>query len=223
MESSFKTTEAVDDTKISVWYDNNTQSVTKNSATQSTSTNKPKFIENVFGAIPAIRFDSTASNYLSYNGAFLANVNYTIFVVEQRRSSKLHNYFMSGSNKHPNTNLVLGYRSSSVITQVHYYNDMDFTIANYSSPIPIIHTFWLSKTAGKKYWLQGGNAADKSNSSQTTALTSYNGASLGMSPNSNYYNGDIAEIIVFTRDLKDEERQAIEGYLSKKYNIAITG
>lgn len=33
----------------------------------------------------------------------------------------------------------------------------------------------------------------------------------------------VAEYIIFTRDLKDEERIVIEKYLSQKYKIAITG
>jgi len=191
----------------------------KNNATQGYSSNQPKFIENVFGGIPTVRFDGS-NDYVSYDGTFLANINYTIFVVGQRRSSGT-NYFMSGVGI-TNANLILGYRSSTVITQGHYDNDMSFTTTDYSFPTPTIHTFWFSKAAGKKYWLQGGNNADQTSPSQTTALTSSTGARVGTGT-SRYYNGDIAEIIIFARDLKNEERQAIEGYLSKKYNIAITG
>jgi hypothetical protein len=84
-----------------------------------------------------------------------------------------------------------------------------------------MHSFWFSKTAGMKYWVNGGVNPDQSNSGMTKALVSNAGASLGIPSGS--YNGDIAEVIIFARDLKNEEKQTIEAYLSKKYNIAITG
>jgi hypothetical protein len=38
----------------------------------------------------------------------------------------------------------------------------------------------------------------------------------------NAYNGEMAEIILFNRALKNEERQSIEDYLSRKYSIKIS-
>jgi len=35
------------------------------------------------------------------------------------------------------------------------------------------------------------------------------------------YIGDLAEIIIYNRALKNEERQSIETYLSAKYDIAL--
>ena len=61
----------------------------------------------------------------------------------------------------------------------------------------------------------------KTNSTRTLPLISNAGASLGIPTGS--YDGDLAEVIIFARDLKTEEREAIESYLSKKYNIGITG
>ena len=224
LESSFKTTEVADNTKISVWYDNNTQSIAKNNATQATSLNRPKFIENVFGAIPAIRFNGS-NERMGFDGTFLAGINYTVFVIEQRRSQGTANFFICGTGNTQYSNLGLGYRASGTeITMSHYAYDMDTsagTILSYSSPTPRMHSFWFSKTAGMKYWVNGGVNPDQSNSVMTKALVSNAGASLGIPSGS--YNGDIADVIIFARDLKNEEKQTIEAYLSKKYNIAITG
>ena len=41
------------------------------------------------------------------------------------------------------------------------------------------------------------------------------------SVSSQYWNGDIAEIIVFNRALKTEERQAVEKYLGQKWGIKV--
>ncbi len=224
MENSFDVIEQEDNSPISTWYDINPQLSNKTNATQVTLANKPLFIKNVFnGGIPAVRFDGT-SDVMSFNGAILANTSYTIFVVEQRRVTSMDQYFIGGSANTTNSNLVLGYRSNTVITQAHYFNDLDITITGLTTPTPVINTFWLSGTSGggKKYWQNGGVTPDGigSGSAHETKLLSFAGAAIsGYGTN---YNGNIGEIIMFNRALKTEERQSIETYLSKKYNIPIS-
>lgn len=38
----------------------------------------------------------------------------------------------------------------------------------------------------------------------------------------NFYNGNVAEIIIFNRALKTEERKSIESYLGKKWGVKIS-
>lgn len=222
LESSFLSTEGVDNTEISIWYDNNIQRTQKNNATQASTANKPKFYDGVFGGIPGIRFDGT-NDSMGFDGTFFVKTNYTIFVVEQRRASG--DRFFIGCTTPAGTHscLVLGYRSSNTVAQSHYSYDLDSNaFPSYSSPIPRMHTFWFSNIAGKRYWSNGGATYDKNNA-QTLPLIANSGANIGSLSGGYNYNGDIAEIIIFTRDLTTEERQAVEYYLSKKYNITITG
>jgi prepilin-type N-terminal cleavage/methylation domain-containing protein len=223
LDSSLIDSEEEDGLAITTWYDINPQISFKNNAVQATSTNQPSFRSNVFNsAIPAIRFDG-ADNFMTFDGSILVNTNYTIFVVEQRRDADNENYFLSGTDTISDTNLHIGYRDTDSITQDHFGSDLDYTIAAYTSPIPRIHTFLFNTVSGKKYWLNGGITPDATQASQTVALSSYAGASIGRyGPAGNYLNGDIAEIIIFTRTLKTEERQAVEAYLSKKYAIIIS-
>ena len=37
-----------------------------------------------------------------------------------------------------------------------------------------------------------------------------------------YWNGDVAEIIVYARKLSDAERAEVEDYLAKKYAVTLT-
>jgi len=228
LDSSFIGNEKSDGTAISTWYDNNPNAASKNNATQSTSTNGPTFTANVFNSgIPAIRFDGS-DDYLVFDGSSLINSSYTIFIVEQRRSDKSDNYFMGGSNVGVNQILILGYRSNSVATQAHYANDLNYSgIATYSSPISRIHTYSLNIAAsqsnsGKRYWINGSGASatNAANTSQTSPITSYTGATFGKYA-SNYFNGDFAEAIIFNRNLSSEERLSVETYLGKKYNIQV--
>jgi hypothetical protein len=221
LENSFIESEMNDGGSISTWYDRNSQAVNKNNATQATNTNQPKFYINIFeGGIPAIRFDGT-NDFMTFDGSALANSSYTIFVIEQRRANSSSNYFLGGTTSSSNANLHLGYRDNTTLAQAHYSNDMDVIVSGYSSPIPKMHTFQFDTTNGKRYWLNGGSNADSTSAGQTTALTAYVGSAIGRYA-SNYFNGDIAEIIIFKRLLRSDERRSIEDYLSKKFNIPIS-
>jgi prepilin-type N-terminal cleavage/methylation domain-containing protein len=213
LESSFLATELGNGNSISTWIDRNPKALTKNNATQNTALYKPTFTEDVFySAIPALRFNSSAMNF---DGTDLANNSYTIFVVEQRRSSGSNNYFLGGLTLATNQNLVLGYRANTTITQDHYANNLDVTMPAYSSPIPRIHTFVFDTTNGKSYSLNGTLT---SSTAQTAALTSFASAAVGRY-NTSFFIGDIAEVIIFKSRLKTTDQQAVESYLSKKYNI----
>ncbi len=215
LESSFLASEIGDGNLISSWMDNNSKAVNKNHATQATSANKPKFYENVFnGAIPAMRFDGT-NDLMDFDGSALASSAYSIFVVEQRRSSAGDNYFIGGTTIAANSNLLLGYIINTTVTQGHYANDLDVAIAAYSAPIARIHTFSFDTTNGKNHFINGASIGS---AAQLTALASYSGAALGRY-SSSFYNGDIAEVIIFKTKLKSEDRAAVEIYLSKKYGI----
>ena len=216
LESSFIASEIVDGGEISTWYDNNPKAINKNNAVQTNATYRPVYALNVFnGGIPALNFTFDA---FIFDGTALANSAYTIFIVEQRRTATSQNYFMGCGTLADNQNLVLGYRSTDVITQAHFHNDMDVAVTAYSTPIPRIHTFGFDTTNGKNYWMNGsllGSAA------QTTALTAFNAAAIGAF-NNHLYTGDFAEVIIFKTKLKSDEHKAVEIYLSKKYGIKIS-
>lgn len=181
-------------------------------------------MDDAIGGLPAIRFDGS-DNFMTFDASMIVGVSYTIFVVEQRRgNSSTINHFLGGTTASTYNNLHLGYHNSTTLRFGHYSYDVDYTVAAYTIPIPRMHSFRFSITAGKSYWLNGGTSTDAANASQTTALSSYGGSALGRAifGSAYYFNGDIAELIIFTRDLKTEERQAVETYLGKKYNITIT-
>lgn len=221
LPSSFVKDEAYDGENISLWFDRNPQALTRNNAIQNISSSQPKFFDSVFfGALPAIRFDGL-NDFMTFDGSSLINNSYTIFVVEQRRvANSGYLPFIGGTTLSSNNNLILGYFDNTTIIQSHYDNHLTYSIPSFSSPTPKIHSFFFNNSDGKKYWINGGITPNASASGQTTALSTFEGAAIGRYDNY-YFNGDLAEIIIFKHSLKTEERQAVENYLSKKYGIAI--
>lgn len=216
---SFSENQRENNAKVSVWNDINPNSEYANNATQSTVANQPTYIANRFNdSIAGIFFDG--NDFLNYNGAKLVNSGYSVFIVERRMAGNDLASMIGGANYSPNSNLILAYRSNTIITQAHYANDIDIAVPGYSSPITRIHSFFYNRSYGKKYWLNGGINPDGASSLQTTGLLSYSNAWIGRYV-SYYFYGDIAEIIFYNRSLKTEERVEVENYLSKKYNVVI--
>ncbi len=211
--------------KIATWRDISLKA-SPNNATQITLANQPTYIENAINGLPVLRFDGNSS-FLNYDGTALAVSNYTIFVVEQRRSNKDNNYFTGadGTNAN-NTKLVLGYKTTSIITHAQFNNDYEIpsVVSSYSSPIPRIHSFRFSSSVGKDYSLNGVvklNCIDNGTITECRrGLLSHLGANIGASKYSSYYfDGDIGEIIIFSKYLNDTDKADVEEYLRKKWGI----
>ncbi len=226
LERSFLPSEAVNtdltsEGTISVWQDINPQTTTPNNATQSTNENKPRYILEGINNLPVVNFDG-GYEHLIFDAVRMSGSNYTIFVVERRRSSKSENYFLSSEfagtfNDRPH----FGYRSNSVVTFATYGYDTDYSVPSYSTPNATLHNFVFNSRIGRNYYrngvLNGGTCS--SSPACTTPLDGYTMARIGLYHTSSAYEGDIGEIIIFNKALNNLERTSIEGYLKTKWGI----
>ena len=227
LDSSFNSTEKTDGTSLSAWYDNNPQLSIKNNATQTTTVNKPTFIENAFpNGIPGVRFDGSHGYFIIADNAPIEGQPYTIFVIEQKRATISTQTFLldMGGTGSTGETILLGWNTDTKIILDKWNGGISYTNSAfaYSSPTPRMHTF-RQDSSGSKYWSSGGTATDSTHVSTSTLVLSGSSSYLGRSGCCGSYNGDIAEIIIYTRALTTEERKAIESYLSTKYSITITG
>ncbi len=217
LDKSFKSSESYDLSTLSVWYDIR-EVVNKNNGTQSSISNYPTY-SNSINNIQAVKFDG-ANDHFIVDGSILNNTDYTIFVLEQRESSKSGNYFIGDSTSPnesiTNRNLVLGYSLDGTIKHSQS-SDNSYTsgVSSYSSSKnkPRIFVFMHNKSSGKKTYINGLLAATSDDRNYLSGITTL---TIGKS-----YEGQIGEIIVFARALNDEERESIEDYLAKKWNSSI--
>jgi len=226
LDRSFSDGENVDGNKISTWYDISLRS-SPNNATQTVTNHKPSYADNVINGLPVVRFIRQSNKYLRFDGSDIANSNYTVIFVEQRGGNHNYNYFMCGTSNSgvANLNLLVGYFFDEAIFWGQNLNDYKVVgIPAYDdSKIPRIHTFSFDAISGKNYYLNGVNQTLTAINSPVAnqGLTSYQGAAIGCDPEVGYpsYVGDIAEVIIFSENLKDSERIAIESYLKDKWGI----
>ncbi len=222
---------------VSYWYDINTSSSIKRNASNIGATNTyPYYYASCINGLPCLRFDGT-NDSLDFDGTFLAGVDYTIFVVEQRRTAAALYFLGKSATPTTNTALEFGYSATSTFRFAQGSSSSLYTvgstpaIAPYSQPTPRLHSFVnatiATGAASFAHYLNGSATASTLTSVGTPALSTlsaYAAATIGSSHNGaaqTYFNGDIGEIIFYTRALKAEERVAVEDYLLKKW--AITG
>lgn len=222
---------------ITNWNDINPTSSIKRNATGANDNTRPQRYENCINGLPCLRFDGS-NDTLGIDLSFLAGTDYTIFVVEQRRAATA-NYFIGKSvAQTSNTSLELGYSGTSTLRWTHGDATNAYTVGAgasyttgkidaYTTASPRLSAFVNSTIAAGagaasfNHYMNGSSTASTKANIGTPALgtlTSYTNGSIGSSF-STYFTGDIGEIIIYTRALKNEERTAIEDYLSKKWGI----
>lgn len=214
---------------VSSWTD---QSGSGNHATQDTLSLRPLFKTNTINGKPAIVFDGT-DDYVAYNGTILVNTDYSIFTVVRRNAQgPSNNFYMGGTIPTQHRNLHVGWRSNNTFTHDHYTNGYDLRVPSYSAGASAsIYGYRHSSANGKDVYINGGlralnmnNAIISGTPTRRYPLQDYQGASLGRYFGTNfksYFNGYIAEVIIYNRYVNETERRAIESYLGNKYNISV--
>ena len=231
-EASFIESEQEDGAEISSWNDINPQSTFKINATSTDAiieNTRPSYVSSCINSTPCVRFDGT-NDYLPFTeNDFIVGSNYSIFVVESRSDTE-ENYFLGGGTGSTNhTNMHLGYRTNTTVTQDHQAAGISSEgMEGFKSKEAKMHTFLFSQeirddNKNMKYELNGGIGENNQESDAVRSpLISWQHASIGRHLIAGaYFNGDIAEIIIFNRRLKNTEVTEIRDYLSKKYDISL--
>ncbi|MFT6106338.1 MAG: prepilin-type N-terminal cleavage/methylation domain-containing protein [Rickettsiales bacterium] len=229
LNESFDNREADDGVAVSSWNDisgNNPNS--PNNAT-ATLNNEPTYISGVLNGLPALRFGGV-DDFLSFtNTPEVVNNNYTIFAVAARRGDEDINMIIGGTSGSANNNLHMGYNNDNF--HIAHFGQTDagtdyigFAVPGYTSPIFQIHSVIFNHSFGKSYYENGGTPPTATqvvtSLEARTHLAAWPGSGMGRRE-VDFFNGDIAEIIIFSKALNDQEREDVEAYLSFKYDIPL--
>ena len=183
--------------------------------TQTSIVNRPIFRQEAF---PGLEFDGTGTFLPIPNAAQLVSGNnFTVFVVEKRKSSKGSNYFLGGQVGARNSNLVLGYRYNNTVTLAFWANDIDVTVSNYQQSLEPVRVWAFEKSpTGRAIYMNGQRIKTDNN---MEVLSGWSGAAIGRY-GGDYYQGMIHEVLVFNPGLSLDRRQKIEGYLAHKWGVS---
>lgn len=227
--NSFKNEFQEEGSKPQYWYDINPQSVNKFEASQSLQDKRPIYLEEAVNNLPALKFDGSNDYYdIAYNSE-LNPKNFTIFSVSKVKSAL--NYSSVYSSRGVEGAVYGGYMLYARLSNWEAWYGI---YATWDSPSKNVNGLELEKATVITTSFDGTRAKLYNNGSQKDSDV------VGVYPNINtsnpfrigagapesvdgdfFLDGYIAEIIIFNRSLKTEERQAVEKYLGKKWGVRI--
>jgi hypothetical protein len=202
-------------------------------ATQATAASQPAIVTNALNGRQVRRFDGVNDSLAIADRALLRNLaGATVFAVATPSSvAGGERYVFSASSSNLTLNMFL---FGTIANQFRYGGRRlaadagDFTnFGTVTNNTPYIMTAiqnWQSAT--KSAFISNGNTNNDTSFQTSGNSENANSASdlaigkVAIS-NTSYWNGDIAEILVFPTALSTTERQAVERYLSNKYAITI--
>ena len=223
---SFLTPEVADGTIIDTWFDIRNSLGAKIAAVQEEdAAYNPIYTKGAINNLPALKFTKAGGQYLLFDGSVLVGTDYTLFVVDQRSVNGTgDDYMIGGDSVLANKIIGLGYRTGGTIVYSGHggTHDINYSLAaTNSSAKARIFTATLSVDDGKTLYINGRQVAV--DTTQDQRLVQYIAGYIGRyGANIDYqYDGYIGEVIFFARNLDTKERQAVENYLSKKWNVAL--
>lgn len=201
-------------TGVSEWRD---KSGNGRNATQTTGSLQPAYIANGQNSLNIVRFDGT-DDYMSFDGAFMAQRLYAVYAVVARRSSKNDNFFIAGATNATRRQFIAGWATNTTFRYAQYSSDLDATVTGYSSSTYEVWELYL-ESGGKRLYRDGTSMATNTVSDR---LYDNLGAVLGTFtlPNPDaFYNGDIAEIVILPYSVAAADRTRMQGYLAWKWGL----
>ena len=207
---------------VSAWMDQSGQGY---NATQSNSANQPSLVTGAINGLPTISFNGSSS-FMQFPTGFnnFAQGLSIFLVVKPAATTALSQILNLGTGSSNDYNLGIEINSS---TEAEYFvytgAGSGMTSVSYGSAITATaQLIEVIQTGTSATILTDGanpvtNASMNSIPEPTTGRTnSYLGQASG---GGNFFNGEIAEVIIFNTALTTAQRQSIENYLISKFNL----
>jgi hypothetical protein len=204
------TTPCTDGDTVYVWKD---RSGSSNDAIQSTAGSRPTYKTNILNGKPVIRISGTNKDFLLQN--LDAGNNCSFFMVVIPTSTTPASIFDSSGNSSIDPIRVdpPGYWDS-------YYQQpsVDMALANAN---PVLMEFIHSQSGGRTVVYYKNGTFVSTNFNGDTDNIIWDLPRIGSLNNGTpYYNGDIAEFIIYNTTITNANRQLVETYLKGKYGIS---
>lgn len=187
-----------------------------NDATQATSGNQPTIVANEINGKNIIRFNGTTSK-MSLPASSTLGIQsnpYEMFMVAKSSSSNIQ-FLISGATNEQFEYHLNGTTGARFIPITSTYLDLG-TSGNFTDGNTHVFSARASSSGGAVR-VDGNDGG----TSSANILSSNSGAlQLGARSDGNYYfNGDIAEVILYNSVLSSSDRSTVEQYLANRYGI----
>ena len=246
LDSSFDQTEASDSSRVTNWFDLNPQIASgKIDVNQGDVNLRPIYYSNRINGLPALYFDG--SDRMQSNiqvPAIAGSGSATIFTVFNTQDVSSQRYLVFQLQSNCANNIEIGLSAGAFnIGNYGIHSGCGLATATASSVVSLNQNYVMTMIMASSPLVNGqaGNIQVFRNGSQQTTYVNGGGYNAGLGGTyakaNTFLNfgarfasgfvddcrfiGSIGEIIIFSRALNTEERQAVEKYLGKKWGVAI--
>ncbi|MFC2086962.1 Calx-beta domain-containing protein [Bacteroidota bacterium] len=184
---------------------------------------KPLFKSGVINGLPVVRFNGINS-FMTGGSILSGNTGRTIFILSRMNLTGGTYNGLIMSLDHPNggagsgtafsitPEVALRVSGNKVFNEGFVQDNFELLTLRLPDGANVTQT---------EMFLDGITGTESSNSS-ASINTGANGISLGYSDHiTEYYNGDISEIIVYNTELNNAQRIIVENYIAAKYDLSI--
>ncbi len=212
---------ASDGEDVAVWQD-----LSSNNADGQNGTSPSFNTSNALNFRPTVNFDDANSEYLEVDLSDLDNSNFTI-VGLVRRASSTANQAILGSESNGTDSLSLSYTANTTLDGRTLSSSTTSTTVNgfddpTESPALLIMDYNGGSTLLSISELRDGGASSSANTSATVFNpTVVPIGNLGRAFTSDYFDGDIAEIVVFPSSLSGNDSTALISNLAIQYGVSL--
>ncbi|MCE3254705.1 MAG: hypothetical protein K0R25_199 [Rickettsiaceae bacterium] len=216
MSISFPDRQISNNTAINRW-----NNIVPNKSATIFASGSATYISSNINGLPALQFDSANTNSLviALPSPIQSN-QMEIFIVTKRSSVSANSstaVFYSGSSDTNSSSVVLAL-DNTVTLQTYRAGNLS-SVTHPGNNVPYIFSTTFDNTNNTTY-LNGVAGTQIASSGSFNIEGIVIGSRYASDfPDAPYYNGFIAELIVFDRALSDQERGDVTDYLGKKWNI----
>jgi probable HAF family extracellular repeat protein len=199
-------------TYLNAWED---QSGKSKHAIQSTSANRPEWRAGQINGRPIVHFDGTNDSFTLPNVLNSATQAEVFVVLKAQNETPSGNRALWRFGTYP-TPGNLRYPASDGTVVDEFGSTSSFNLGDPGQPMSSYHIYNVSSKAGA--WNARINqVAQYTSTANTVGFASAPTLGYGGSA---YFEGDIAELLIYDRVLSSAERTTIAGYLTRRYAIA---
>lgn len=219
-ENSFEKNQAYNNTPVDTWHDINTQSSIKNELYRDAADNHVQYKLNAINGLPALYFDGDNTDLTAFfygNTIPSANQVFSFFAVYKLVNDTGSDYRALIRNGDDDNGWA--YQVNAGLYRQTLFNNTAISGDNDLSLNPEIVSGIYDGTNFTLYvnGASKGSSAAAAGAAPISALFIGSGSFEGVS-----FLGNVGEIIIFDRDLENDERISIEDYLAKKWKINIS-
>lgn len=216
--ASFDDADASDGAAVNNWYDINPTSIQRANFS-ATTTARPTYEDSALNGLPALTFNGTANIMTSTSYAVPTVLPFTIFSVVKNAAATVSTRRIFGFT---NNGYALACRNNHITVTFWTILDVEESGTGCDDVSPMIISVAASSLS--PYPVAFYKNGTSYGPADINAVPLVGSGTLAIGANTSpaqYFNGFIAEIIIYNRVLKSEERRAVEAYLGKKWGIKV--